>query len=68
MQNARLRVVELEHPGEEQGPHLAHGGAHRMARLPINIPQRNRGRFGGKGVQAHGIHALADLVVLFAGL
>ena len=41
VEHALLHVVELEKAGEQQRPHLADGGADRMALLAEQVPERH---------------------------
>src|SRR5215467_2983375 len=63
LQHARLRGVDLEHAGEEAGPDLADGAAHRMPGLAIEVPEHYRARFGSVAWHADPAHALLKLVV-----
>jgi hypothetical protein len=44
LQHAGLRLVQVEHAGQQQRPHVGHRGAHRVALLAEHVPQR-----GGAG-------------------
>ena len=42
VENAFLNVVEFEQARQQQGPHIRDSGADRMARLPEEVPERDR--------------------------
>ena len=68
VEHALLRLVELEQAGEQQRPHVLHGGAHGMALLAEHVPEH--GRVGGVGpvVEADLLGALGEPVLLDARL
>jgi hypothetical protein len=48
VEHAGLGLVEVEHAAQQQRPHVGDGGAHRVALLAEDVPQRGRAgqRFG----------------------
>ena len=68
VEHASLRVVQVEHARQQQGTHVADGGAHRMALLAKNVPQRGRAGHGGGQINAafleYAGHLAADVARL----
>jgi hypothetical protein len=52
LQHAGLGLVQVEHARQQQRAHVADGGAHRVALLAKDVPQR-----GGAGGAIRGLHA-----------
>ena len=48
VQDALLRLAQFQKPRQQQGAHLGHGRAHRVARFAIEVPEGDRE--GGIGV------------------
>ncbi len=68
VQHARLGVVELQHAGQQQRPHLADRGAHRVARLAKHIPERHRAGAVREVGHPHLVEPAGDALRLVAGL
>ena len=50
LQHPGLGVVEVQHAGQQQGPHVRHRSAHRVALFAEHVPQRGgAGRRNGAG-------------------
>jgi hypothetical protein len=53
VQHAGLGLVQVEHAGQQQRAHVGDGGAHRVALLAEDVPQRGgAGHGGGRGQPA----------------
>jgi hypothetical protein len=53
LQHAGLGLVQVEHAGQQQRAHVGDGGAHRVALLAEDVPQRGRAGQGlGRGQPA----------------
>ena len=62
IENAFLHVVQIEHPRQQQRPHLRDGGANRMALLAEHVPKHRR-ELVGLEFEAHLSGALEDEVL-----
>ena len=68
VEHALLRLVELQQAGEQQRPHVLHGGADGVALLAEQVPEH--GRVGGVGpvVEADVLGAFDEAVLAGSGL
>ena len=61
VEHAFLRVVQVQHPREQQRSHVGHGGAQRMTLRAEHVPERDGAGRELRGVDAEALHPCVEL-------